>query len=113
MTAILRDVRFPIDNDRFISCRMIYDRGGENVWTGRPTPRAYKVSVSPVKRVRGFIETCPMDGVSFILKEVTRASRKAEDESSKVMDRVLDDLVRIVCDKNGIDPATLGPRVEV
>ena len=112
-SCVLRDVRFRIDDDRFIACRMTYSLGGPNVWTGKATPRGYRLSVMPIKMVRGFCEYAPVDGVTFVLKEVARASHTAEADASRVMDKVLDDLVRMVCDKNGIDPAALGPRIDM
>ena len=101
----LRKERFPISgtDDRFIECRLIYSLGGMNMFTYRNDPRGYWVSVTPVRVERNMVEECPMDGLKMFLLGVSRASKKAEADASAMMDTVKENMVRRVCEKNGID----------
>lgn len=105
----LRTERFPIggSDNRFIECRLIYRLGGMNMFTYNTEPRGYWLSATPVVVERGFVTECPMDGLRMLLKEVSRASKKAEADASAAMDTVMRDMVRKVCAKNGIDFASV------
>ena len=105
----LRTERFPIggSDTKFIECRLIYRLGGMNMFTYDTEPRGYWLSASPVVVERGMVTECPMDGLRVLLKEVSRASKKAEAEASAAMDTAKRDMVRKVCAKNGIDFATV------
>ena len=102
---ILRDIRVPLVGEKaeFISVRMTYSLGGTNPWSGRCERRGYWLSATPVSIERGFHAYCPTDGMRMFLKEVSRASRKAEAEASRIADKSLETLVLAVSDKNGFD----------
>ena len=100
----IRDDRFvKIDHDHYtdMCVRVYYSLGGPNVWTGAHTPRGYWISVSPVKRGGGMIETCPMDGVKYLLKPVTRDTAKGEAYALTLAGNVENALIEKVCSNIG------------
>lgn len=74
----------------FIKVETLYNKGGETEWARRRNPRSYQLYISLVekKEVPGAtLESyCPSDSMRLILKEVSRASKKAEAEADKIAD---------------------------
>ena len=68
------------DNE-FVKAELVYDLGGENVWTYKVDPRGYWAIIRRVKRERGFESFVLNDGRRILLKETARQSRKAEAEA--------------------------------
>lgn len=80
-----------------------YNKGGENVFTELQERRGYYLSVSPVKRERGFESYTAFSGLKLLLLEVGRKSPKQEANAEILARGKIPALVRLVCEKNGIN----------
>lgn len=95
------------DRDNFLSVRLYYTRGGD-----LGVIRGYYLSVTPVRRdVKdgyALLSCCPSDGKKVLIKAVNRKSARADAIASRIASDVLSDVVAAVCDRNGIDPLSVG-----
>lgn len=93
----MRNIKFKIfnnsDGNTHLRCKIRYDKGGQNVWDSRTTKRGYYISINPIKIERGFESYVAYSGYSMLVKEVKRASKKAEAEA----DRYFDENVKRLC----------------
>ncbi len=80
----------------------IYNKGGMNVFTYNTERRGYYLHVTPVKRERNMESFVAFTGTKMLLKEVTRKGAKAEQEADSIVDQRLPELVKYVCQKNGL-----------
>ena len=89
-----------------IKVRLYYNLGGMNYFTGRAEDRGYYLSVTPVYREdRGgcICETFgAFRGTKVCLVRVNRRSKKASDEAFELMKERADDLIKFVCNDQGI-----------
>lgn len=73
--------------NKFIKLRSYYRKDTMNYFTGRSEARGYYLSVTPVERARGFESFVAFTGFKVLLKEVTRASKKAEAEAEAIAEK--------------------------
>ena len=73
--------------NKFIKIETYYHKDTMNYFTGRSEVRGYYLSVTPVERARGFESFTAFTGFKVLLKEVTRASKKAEAEAEAIAER--------------------------
>ena len=94
-------------NATHLKVRTYYSLGGSNMLTYTAERRGYYLSVSPVRRFKldGGVEMesyVAFTGTKMLLKEVARKSKKAEAEAEQIAAEKMDDLVRYVCEENGL-----------
>ena len=70
--------------NKYIKLYTYYKKDSMNYFTGRTEARGYYLSVTPVERARGFESFTAFTGFKVLLKEVTRASKKAEAEAEAI-----------------------------
>lgn len=73
--------------NKFIKVSTYYRKDGMNYFTYKTEARGYYLSVMPVERARGFESFTAFTGFKVLLKEVTRASKKAEAEAETIAER--------------------------
>ena len=73
--------------NKFIKVRTYYKKDSMNYFTYKTEARGYYLSVTPVERARGFESFVAFTGFKVLLKEVTRASKKAEAEAEAIAER--------------------------
>ena len=97
-------------NANYLKIELYYSLGGYNPFTGKPEGRGYYLSVSPV-------ETSNRDGIDFesyaaftgskiCILEVTRKSKKAEENAAKLATEKENDLIQYVCTRNHLEIET-------
>ena len=67
--------------NKYIKLYTYYKKDAMNYFTYKTEARGYYLSVTPVERARGFESFEAFTGFKVLLKEVTRASKKAEAEA--------------------------------
>ena len=66
-------------------------------------PRGYYAYITPVKLTnKGSYSYSPSDGISVLLKEVKRKSKKSETEAKSILKESLQDFVEKVLSKNNL-----------
>lgn len=94
-------------NANFLKIEVKYNLGGYNVFTYKSEPRGYYLSVSPVQRSErdgiGFESYTAFSGVKLLLLEVSRKGKKAEAEAERIAEEKEADLIKYVCNKNGLE----------
>ena len=106
MANIYRD-RIPCNDGKDVRCnvlevRIYYDLGGYNYATGEPKPRGYYLSVTPLV-VSGYCTSYQgFTGAYMPLNQVSRQSKKGEQEAIKLMEQNKQTLIDYVCNKHGI-----------
>lgn len=95
---MIKTITYHIKNteNKFIKAELGYQLGGENVWTYNKERRGYYAYIRRVKRERGFESFMLADGRKFLLKEVTRKTKKAEAEAEAKFDEIHMDLIKRV-----------------
>lgn len=92
-----------------LAIELYYDLGGMNYFTSRAERRGYYLSVTPVERSTVYGGTTEIytafTGLKQCIKEVTRKSAKAEAEAEKLVAAEMENLIAIVCKKNGLEVA--------
>ena len=73
--------------DKYIKLYTYYKKDAMNYFTYKNEARGYYLSVTPVERARGFESFVAFTGFKVLLKEVTRASKKAEAEAETIAER--------------------------
>ena len=73
--------------NKYIKLYTYYKKDGMNYFTYKNEARGYYLSVTPVERARGFESFVAFTGFKVLLKEVTRASKKAEAEAEAIAER--------------------------
>ena len=99
-------------NATHLKIELYYSLGGYNVFTHKTEPRGYYLSVSPVSRsVTTYGATMEsytaFSGIKQCIKEVSRKSEKAARSAEEIAVNYENDLIRYVCDKNGLEVKTL------
>lgn len=90
-----------------LKIELYYNLGGYNVFTYKEEKRGYYLSVSPVTRERS--SGCTMEsytafsGIKQLIKPVNRKSAKAEAAAETEAAAKEADLIRYVCEKNGLE----------
>lgn len=90
-----------------LKIEVYYNLGGFNCFTYRNEQRGYYLSVTPVKRENR--NGCTMEqftaftGIKQLVKPVNRKSTKAEAEAEAIAATMEADLIRYVCNKNGLE----------
>lgn len=96
-------------NATHLKIELYYHLGGMNYFTARSESRGYYLSVSPVSRSDRHGVTMEsytaFTGVKQLVKAVSRKSQKAEAEAEAEAAQIEKDLIRYVCDKNGLSIA--------
>ena len=70
--------------NKYIKLYSYYKKDTMNYFTYKNEARGYYLSVTPVERVRSFESFVAFTGFKVLLKEVTRASKKAEAETETI-----------------------------
>ena len=73
--------------NKFIKVRTYYRKDAMNYFTYKNEARGYYLSVTPVERGHGWETFTAFSGFKVLLKEVTRASKKAEAEAEAIAER--------------------------
>ena len=73
--------------NKYIKVYTYYKKDSMNYFTYKNEARGYYLSVTPVERARGFESFVAFTGFKVLLKEVTRASKKAEAEAEAIAER--------------------------
>ena len=84
----------PCTNGQELEIHVWYSRDGRR--------RGFYLSVTPVKRGNGFIETVLFSGESILLNEVTRKSAKAEREAHIIAAQFEEGMIKKVLEKNDL-----------
>ena len=74
-------------SNKFIKVYTYYKKDAMNYFTYKTESRGYYLSVIPVERARGFESFVAFTGFKVLLKEVTRASKKAEAEAEAIAEK--------------------------
>lgn len=85
--------------NKFIKIYTYYKKDTMNYFTYKNEARGYYLSVTPVERARGFEA---FTGFKILLKEVTRASKKAEAEAEAIAERDWKKYAEIAANKAGL-----------
>ena len=92
-----------------LKVEVYYNLGGMNYFTYKTEPRGYYLSMSPVERTvrNGFISEgyTAFSGNKVLLKEVSRKSKKAEQEALKTAESIKNYYIDKVLEKNGLELA--------
>lgn len=90
-----------------IKVETFYDKGGMNCFTYQNERRGYYLMAVPMKRedrggyfMESFMGFC---GSKRCMKEVQRASKRAEAEADNLAHELEPDMVDAVCKKNGLE----------
>lgn len=99
--------RIPCNDGTDVRCnvlevRIYYDLGGINYATYEPKKRGYYASVTPLVVSDCCTSFQGFTGVSMLLNEVSRQSKKGEQEAIKLMEQNKQMLIDYVCNKHGI-----------
>lgn len=91
-----------------IKIETYYSKGGINYFTYKNDPRGYYISVSVVERVQkdGYVtESFSLfnNGYKQLLREVGRASKKAEQISDSIAKDCARPIIKRVCEEKGIE----------
>lgn len=80
-----------------------YSKGGINIWTYKTEPRGYYVLITPVER-SGIMESfTAFTGKKYIIREVTRASARAEQEAKAECDSFIADSLANIAHQLGYE----------
>lgn len=94
------------ENANFLKIELDYSKGGYNYFSYKNEPRGYYIHVSPVIREdKGgfFLETyTAFSGIKDCILEVTRASKKAENQAAEIFEQVKDRYITYILDKYGL-----------
>lgn len=94
------------ENANFLKIELDYSKGGYNYFTYKNEPRGYYIHVSPVIREdKGgfFLETyTAFSGIKDCILEVTRASKKAENQAAEIFEQVKNRYITYILDKYGL-----------
>lgn len=97
----------PNRNATHIEIEVYYNLGGYNYFTGKSEDRGYYLSVSPVERRKNdfgiTISYTAFSGIKQCIKPVSRKSEKAKQEAERIAPNFEKDLIRYVCEKNGLE----------
>lgn len=74
-------------SNKFIKVYTYYKKDSMNYFTYKNEARGYYLSITPVERARGFESFVAFTGFKVLLKEVTRASKKAEAEAEAIAEK--------------------------
>lgn len=93
--------------NHYLKVEIYYYIGGYNYATYKHESRGYYVSVTPIERVNheGYSTesyAC-FSGYKALLKEVARKSNKAVQEALKLAENVINEIVEVLCNKNGFE----------
>lgn len=91
--------------NKFIKVSTYYRKDGMNYFTYKTEARGYYLSVTPVERARGFESFVAFTGFKVLLKEVTRASKKAEAEAETIAERDWQKYAEIAAKESGLQIA--------
>ena len=89
--------------NKYIKLYTYYKKDAMNYFTYKNEARGYYLSVTPVERARGFESFTAFTGFKVLLKEVTRASKKAEAEA--IAERDWRKYAEIAADEAGLQIA--------
>ncbi len=94
------------NNTNYLRVDFDYSKGGYNYFTGKAEPRGYYIHVSPVNRENKgdyFMESyTAFSGIKDCILEVTRASKKAENQAAEIFEQVKDRYINYILDKYGL-----------
>lgn len=97
------------DNSKKIEITTSYSKGGMSYFSYQEIKRGYYVHVQPVKleNISGYniVSASPIDGYKMLLKEVSRASKKAESEADRMAEEAAKPIIKRVCMEQGIELA--------
>ena len=97
------------DNSKKIEVTTSYSKGGMSLFSYQEIKRGYYVHVQPVKfeNIAGcnIVSVCPIEGRKMLLKEVSRASKKAEAEADCMAEEAAKPIIERVCAEQGIELA--------
>ena len=88
--------------NKYIKLYTYYKKDSMNYFTGRTEARGYYLSVTPVERARGFESFVAFTGFKVLLKEVTRASKKAEAEAEAIAEKDWRKYAKIAASEAGL-----------
>ena len=88
--------------NKYIKLYTYYKKDTMNYFTYKTEARGYYLSVTPVERARGFESFVAFTGFKVLLKEVTRASKKAEAEAEAIAEKIYQGYARQIAAKNGL-----------
>ena len=88
--------------NKFIKVRTYYKKDTTNFFTYENEARGYYLSVTPIERGRGWETFTAFTGFKVLLKEVTRASKKAEAEAEAIAEKDWRKYAEIVANEAGL-----------
>ena len=88
--------------NKYIKLYTYYKKDTMNYFTCKNEARGYYLSVTPVERARGFESFEAFTGFKILLKEVTRASKKAEAEAEAIAERDWRKYAEIAANRAGL-----------
>lgn len=86
MRELCKRILNPNKKETHLRVRLFYSKGGWNVFTSKSEQRGYYISLQPVTREGGFESFIAFSGCKVCVKEVKRASKKAEAEADAYFD---------------------------
>lgn len=90
-----------------LKIEVYYNLGGYNCFTHKTDARGYYLSVSPVTRYDRdgvqFESYTAFSGVKMCLLEVSRKSKKAEENAHKLAEQNENDLIAYICGRHGLE----------
>lgn len=94
------------ERTNYLRVDLDYSKGGYNYFTYKNEPRGYYIHVSPVNRENKgdyFMESyTAFSGIKDCILEVTRASKKAENQAAEIFEQVKDRYINYILDKYGL-----------
>lgn len=84
-----------------LKAEIYYNKGGNNVFNGKTERRGYYMSISPVKRERGFESYTAWTGLKMCVLEVGRASSKKANEAEEYFKKYVEEFMKTYF--NGFD----------
>lgn len=90
---------------RKIRIETYYYKGGTSWFNGKITERGYYLSVRPIETTEkyGYVLESYSRGYKMLIKAVTRASKKQEDEADKQALQCINVLIDKICAENNIE----------
>ena len=91
--------------NNYLRADLFYDLGGYSYFTGNANARGYYISVRPVSKGDRMESYTLFDGIKKLVKEVTRQSKKAEQEAENMFPDEVQQLIDYVCKQHGYELA--------
>ena len=91
------------NDSNFLELEVCYSLGGTNVFTGKMEPRGYYLHCSPILVASRSITYQGFSGSKRCLLEVGRKSEKRKEEARHLAEKVVDKMIRYVCDNNNLE----------